>query len=104
MQNRRVGTLTFGFLLIVLGIIYFIASVFNIQILSIILSFWPLILISLGIEVLILNKISLKNNVPLRYDIISFILIIIIFFFAFGTFTVCTGVKHLNNTNYYFKF
>lgn len=86
MQSRRVGTLTFGALLIILGILYLLSSVFNINMEGKILDFWPLILVALGIEVLVLNNRALKNGLPLKYDFLSFILIIIMLIFSFTTF------------------
>ncbi|MBC2581106.1 LiaI-LiaF-like domain-containing protein [Clostridium sp. DJ247] len=88
MQSRRVGTLTLGILLIVLGIVYFLITVFNIPLEKKILEFWPLILVSLGIEVLVLNDIALKKDIPLKYDFISFILIVTMLFFSFGTYVL----------------
>lgn len=86
MQSRRVGTITFGILLIVLGVLYLLISIFNIPLWEKILNFWPLILISLGTEVLVLNDRALKNNLSLKYDFVSFILIIIMLVFSFSTF------------------
>ncbi len=86
MQSRRVGTLTFGALLVILGILYLLSSVFNINMEGKILDFWPLILVSLGIEVLVLNNIALKKDLPLRYDFVSFILIMVMLIFSFTTF------------------
>lgn len=88
MQSRRVGTLTLGILLIVLGIIYFLITVFNIPLEKKILEFWPLILVSLGTEVLVLNNIALKKDMTLKYDFISFMLIIIMLFFSFGAYAL----------------
>lgn len=87
MQSRRVGTLTLGVLLIVLGVLYLLITVFNIPLERKTLDFWPLILVSLGIEVLALNDRALKNDLPLRYDFMSFVLIIIMLVFSFSTFT-----------------
>jgi hypothetical protein len=87
MQSRRVGTLTLGILLIILGILYLLITVFNIPLEKKILDFWPLILVSLGIEVLVLNDKALKKDLPLRYDFISFLLIIIMLFLSFSTYT-----------------
>lgn len=87
MIQRRVGTLTFGLLMIVLGILYLLITVFNIHIEEYILKFWPIILISLGIETLTLNKLSIKNNIELKYDLLSFFLIIIMIFFCFSIYT-----------------
>jgi membrane-bound ClpP family serine protease len=87
MQSRRVGTLTLGVLLIILGILYILITIFNMPLEKKILDFWPLILISLGIEILVLNNQAIKNNLTLKYDFTSFILIIIMLVFSFSTFT-----------------
>ncbi|KZL90536.1 hypothetical protein [Clostridium magnum] len=87
MQSRRVGTLTLGILLIILGILYLLITVFNMPLEKKILDFWPLILVSLGIEVLVLNDRALKKDLTLRYDGMSFLLIIIMLFFSFSTYT-----------------
>ena len=77
MQSRRVGTITFGILLIVLGVLYLLIAIFNIPLWEKILKFWPLI---------VLNDRALKNNLSLKYDFVSFILIIIMLVFSFSTF------------------
>lgn len=86
MQSRRVGTLTLGVLLTVLGVFYLLITVFNISLDGKILDLWPLILVALGIEVLVLNNRALKNDLPLRYDLMSFLLIMIMLVFSFSTF------------------
>lgn len=87
MQSRRVGTLTLGILLIILGTLYLLITVFNMPLEKKILDFWPLILVSLGIEVLVLNDRALKKDLTLRYDGMSFLLIIIMLIFSFSTYT-----------------
>lgn len=106
MQSRRVGTLTFGILLIVLGVLYLLMNCYNLPLWKSLLDFWPVIFISLGIEVLVLNYIALKKNISLRFDFISLILIIIMFFFTFGTFVVSKAASNSINTNtpIYFSF
>jgi hypothetical protein len=94
MKSRRVGTLTFGILMIVLGILYLCITVFNLPIEKYVINLWPLILISLGIETLVLDRLSLKNNVELKYDFISFVLIIIMAAFCFGTYAVAKFWDH----------
>lgn len=104
MKSRRVGTLTFGALMIILGILYLCITVFNMPIEKYIINFWPLILISLGIETLVLNKLSLKNNVELKYDFLSFILIIFMIFFCFGAYAMTKLIKYIPyfNTSLFF--
>jgi hypothetical protein len=87
MWSRRVGTLTLGILLISTGITFFLSTFFNLSLEKEILKFWPLIRISIGIEILALNNIALKQKMYIKYDFISLLLIIIILFFSFGTYT-----------------
>lgn len=93
MKSRRVGTLTFGILMIVLGVLYLCITVFNLPIEKYVINLWPLILISLGIETLVLDRLSLKNNVELKYDFISFVLIIVMVVFCFGTYAMTKLLK-----------
>ena len=104
MYRRRVGTITFGVLLIILGLLYLTASILNINTARWILNLWPLILVSLGVEVLVLNRIALSKNIELKYDIISFLLIIIIFIFAFSSYEICTHIKNINGSNFTIRF
>lgn len=86
MQSRRVGTITLGILSISIGIAFFLVTFFNLPIETEILKFWPLVFISLGIEILVLNNIALKQKMYIQYDFISFILIAIIIFLSFSTY------------------
>ncbi|URZ01881.1 hypothetical protein CLAUR_018780 [Clostridium felsineum] len=83
MQQRRVGTLTFGILLIASGIAYLCINILGLPIYNMLLKLWPLVFILLGFETLFLNHLSIKKNTTLRYDFISFILIFITLFFCF---------------------
>lgn len=64
----------------------FLVTFFNLPIETEILKFWPLVFISLGIEILVLNNIALKQKMYIQYDFISFILIAIIIFLSFSTY------------------
>lgn len=86
MQARRVGTITLGLLSITVGIAFFLVTFFNLPIEKEILKFWPLAFISLGIEILILNHMSLKQKMYIKYDFMSFILMAIIIFLSFSTY------------------
>ncbi|NMM64766.1 hypothetical protein HBE96_19350 [Clostridium sp. P21] len=84
MESRKVGTLTLGVVFIVTGIIYLLINIFNLSIDFAIIRFWPLVLISLGVEVLIYNHYSIKHDYKLRFDIISIFLIMVVLVFSFG--------------------
>jgi len=91
-KKRKVGRLTFGITLILLGISIFIQSIVSLDILKYVLMMWPLIFISLGIEVI---HYSRKEEVDLKYDVWGIILIFIILVSA-TTFSVINyGVNKL---------
>lgn len=81
-KGRRVGTLTSGIVLVVFGILFLLRLIStNINIFQIV-SLWPLILISVGVEVIaayIINKEEI-----IKYDFKAIILVIILVFFAMG--------------------
>jgi hypothetical protein len=84
MQGRRIGTLTLGLVFIVLGILYLSINIFNLSIDFAMIKFWPLVLISLGLEVLIYSHYSLKHEFVVKFDIISIFLIMVVLVFSFG--------------------
>lgn len=84
MQGRRVGTLTLGLVFIVIGIVYLLINIFNLHFDVYIIKLWPLVLISLGIEVLVYNYYSIKEKFILKFDGISIFLIGVILIFSFG--------------------
>ncbi|WPC43165.1 LiaI-LiaF-like domain-containing protein [Clostridium sp. JS66] len=84
MQGRRVGTLTLGGVFIIVGVLYLLINVFNFPIDFTIVKFWPLVLISLGAEVLIYRYYSLKNDSVVKFDILSIFLIMVVLIFSFG--------------------
>ncbi len=91
MKERRMGTITFGCLLVALGIIIFASMLFDIELLRVALYSWPVILIAFGAEILYFSS---KNDVIIRYDIAGLILSGIILFISFiagiGCFTFNT--------------
>lgn len=104
MHERRVGTLTLGLLLLLTGVLYLAANVFNIPIDAEIIEFWPLVLISLGIEVLYYNHVCGKQNTTIKFSGLSLFLIIIVLFFSFGAFVfskICNEVLDPNSPIYY---
>jgi hypothetical protein len=89
MKRWRVGSLSMGLILLASGVLMLMSLVIRINILDILLTFWPIILISLGIEILLHLFIRKNDNTDtkLRYDalsivFISFLLVISIGFYA----------------------
>lgn len=89
---RRVGSVTFGIVLVITGVIFLLQQLFPNLNYVIIFRFWPIILIGLGIEVLlgsrqknveVLNeegKVIEQNKMV--YDVPAIILTIVLIFFS----------------------
>lgn len=78
-NERRVGTYTFGVMLIIIGISVLIMTFTKFDFFRYLLMVWPVVLIGLGIEILYLNS---KSNIKVKIDFISIILMGIVLFFT----------------------
>lgn len=85
-NERRVGTYTFGVMLIIIGISVLIMTFTKIDFFRYLLMVWPIVLIGLGIEILYLNS---KSNIRVKIDFISIILM--------GIVLLCIAVFSLGN-------
>ena len=105
MQGRRVGTITLGGTLIIVGCLYLLINIFNLQIDADMVKLWPLILISLGVEVLVYNHYSIIKNYSLKFDIISIFLVVFLLMFSFGLYAFGKFSSELLNPSspLYFK-
>lgn len=72
-KQIRIGKVTFGVVLILVGIIIFIQTILSLNILRYVLMLWPLVLIILGIEILVY-----RNKENIKYDIWGSIFTLII--------------------------
>jgi uncharacterized membrane protein HdeD (DUF308 family) len=83
MRIRRVGAVTSGLALIAVGAVFIVAVFWDSrEFLLGVLRFWPVLLISLGIEVL--AAAYSKNGSERRYDVASIALMFFCLVFAFG--------------------
>lgn len=78
-KERRVGTYTFGVMLIIIGISVLIMTFTKFDFFRYLLMLWPVVLIGLGIEILYLNS---KSNIKVKIDFISIILMGVVLFFT----------------------
>lgn len=78
---HRVGTVTFGLTLVVLGLVLLLHIVFPVLNYEVIFRMWPLIFVSLGLEVLVSSR---KPEEQIRYDGAAIILMVLLVFFAMG--------------------
>lgn len=82
MENKKrkiIGRTTFGIALILFGISLVIQTLFTLDILKYVLMLWPLIIISLGIEIIYYSN---KNDIEVKYDFGGIILTGIVVFFG----------------------
>lgn len=82
MENKKrkiIGRTTFGIALILFGISLVIQTLFSLDILRYVLMLWPLIIISLGIEIIYYSN---KNDIEIKYDFWGIILTGIVVFFG----------------------
>lgn len=92
MRVHRVGTITFGCVLILFGILFITHMFLPDLTYGIIFRLWPCIFILLGIEVL-LSNIRLKDT-TFVYDKASVFLLIVLAFFAICMAGVETAMKY----------
>ena len=78
--NRRVGTLTLGVVLILMGGAFIAHLVLPVLSLKILLNFWPVVLILLGIETLVSYFVNKQER--LRYDVWSIVIMIVLVGFS----------------------
>lgn len=75
MRIWRVGTVSMGAALILLGVLLLFSRMLGLEIYPIMMSWWPVILIVLGIEILIFLVINGKEKPSVKYDIFSILFI-----------------------------
>lgn len=81
MKTRRVGAITCGIILVVLGLLCLIHIFYPALRYEYILRGWPLILILIGAEMLVANT-TCSENVKMKYDIPAVILMFVLVIFA----------------------
>ncbi len=81
MKIHRVGTLTLGITLIVMGVLFLVQLFFTAMIpIEIVIQAWPIVFILLGIEILCANRKTEQQEFV--YDKIAIMLTMILIFFA----------------------
>jgi uncharacterized membrane protein HdeD (DUF308 family) len=96
MRTRRVGTLTCGILLVIIGILCLVHIFWPALHYEYILRGWPIILILVGVEMLAANAFYSKaENVEIKYDLGAILLIFILVIFA-----TCMGMMEYAVTNF----
>lgn len=93
MRKWRVGTLSLGILMIVLGVVMLTAQFNQVAILDMLLTWWPLILVLIGTEILVQVYTARDEQPKVKYDAFSILIILIMVFFSIGMYALTsTGV------------
>ncbi|MCX7745804.1 MAG: hypothetical protein N2645_02790 [Clostridia bacterium] len=88
MRQWRVGTFSMGISLIVLGIIMLATQLAGVSALQHIIKWWPVLLITLGGEILVYIYASKQENPKVKFDILSIVLVSVIIFFSVGAYAI----------------
>ncbi|MDD2401325.1 MAG: hypothetical protein PHI90_03500 [Clostridia bacterium] len=88
MKKRRVGTISMGILLVILGICLVYAQINSKEALGILINWWPVLFFMLGIEVLWYSYRSKEENPKIKYDIFSIFIIFLIVIVGIGIYGV----------------
>lgn len=94
MKTRRVGSITSGIILIIIGVLCLVHIFYPAFRYEYILRGWPIILISIGAEILVANMVA-QESVEIKYDIPAIVLVFILVIFA-----LCMGFVEYIVENY----
>jgi membrane-bound ClpP family serine protease len=104
MRKWRVGTFSMGILLILVGVLLLFGELSGRSAVELIFTWWPVILITLGIEVLVHVYFSGEESPTVKYDgfsIFIILLIIIITLLVYGVRFAMLNIpeirEHLDN-------
>ncbi len=81
MRTRRVGSITSGVILILVGVLCLVHIFYPALRYEYILRGWPLILVLIGVEILLANLIK-SDSVVIKYDTAAVVLVFILVVFA----------------------
>src|SRR5690625_327844 len=99
MRTWRVGSISMEVSLLLLGVLLLLSQFFQVKVTTIFLTWWPVILIVLGLELLVYLFLSKQENPVIKYDFLSVVFVGFIGMFAIGmTLLMTTGIlDRVNN-------
>ena len=83
-RQWRVGTLSMGLMLIVFGTVLLLGQFTGVPVIEMVSTWWPVILIVLGVEILVSIRFSGEDKPVIKYDILSIFLVLFIGSVTFG--------------------
>lgn len=82
LRTRRVGSVTFGLTLILFGVLFLVHIVVPSLNYEMIFSFWPVVFVLLGIEILVENYRSNTTQYKFIYDFPAILMLVMMLLFA----------------------
>lgn len=95
-KKKYIGRTTFGISLILFGITLAIQTISTIDVLRYVLMLWPLIIISLGIEIIYFSK---RNDIDTKYDFLGIIITGLVVFIGIGFSILNYGINKILYSN-----
>lgn len=95
MRQWKLGALTLGALLIILGVLIIIFRATGLAVIDKILIWWPLVLIMLGLEILAFNFFSNNESPKIKFDGFSVFAIILLILFCISSFILTSISNHI---------
>jgi len=93
-RQWRVGTLSMGIILVALGSIMLYSQIAGVQSLGLILKWWPIILVLLGVEILVYIFLSKQEQPKVKFDIFSIFIISFIMLAGVGVYAITSVVQY----------
>ena len=91
MRRWRVGTVSLGILLIVLGVVMLAAQLKQKDILDMLLTWWPLVLVLIGGEIPYYVYTAKEPEPRIKYDAFSMFLVFVILFCSICAYAITAG-------------
>jgi hypothetical protein len=84
MKTRRVGTITCGIVLVLFGILFLLNGFLPMLNYAFIFRLWPLVLVSLGAELLLSARKEIEEKVKYDFGAIALVILLSVFSMAMG--------------------
>jgi len=95
MRQWKLGALTLGALLIILGVLIISLRVTGLAVIDKVLIWWPAVLIMLGLEILAYNFFSKSEPPKMKFDGFSLFAIILLLLFCISSFFLTSISAHI---------
>lgn len=99
MRQWRVGTVSMGLSLLIMGLFLLASQVFETLVFDTLIAWWPLIFITLGLEILLYAFVSKKEHSLIKYDFLSILFIGVLGSIAIG-FSLLTSTGAMAEIRY----